>query len=75
MQLINRTTQQPLTTGQLVKTFRGEELVLNDWTAPVPGSNSSGRVWLSTKDGPQQGFYPGVIDAMFAPETTNPTKP
>lgn len=75
MILVNRTSQKPLAKGQLVKTFRDEELILDDWTAPTPGSASSGRVWLSTKDGHQQGFYPGVVDAMFIPETTNPTKP
>lgn len=75
MILVNRTGQEPLAKGQLVKTFRGEEFTLDDWTAPLPNSASSGRVWLSTKDGHQQGFYPGVIDAMFIPETTNQTKP
>ena len=74
MQLIDKTTRLPLQKGQLVQDFRGETHSLDDWTAPPPDGPSTGRVWLSTKDGHQQGFYPSVINAAFvneAEETTN----
>jgi hypothetical protein len=54
MTLIDSTTKLPLSAGQIVKTFRGEEVTLLSWQAPdrtiCTSCNGTGKDWLYLRD-------------------------
>lgn len=64
MILRNQLTHEPMTKGEQVQTFDGEEYTLTGWCEPHKPS-STGRVYLTDADGGEHEFFPGVINAHF----------
>jgi hypothetical protein len=75
MTLIDSQTREPLTIGQTVTTFRGDQYVLTGWMAPHK-PEASGKVYVQgvpnvfdAKQPVTREFYASVIGAEFFPRT------
>jgi hypothetical protein len=62
--LVHKDTRKPVYTGALLKTFRGEPVVLES-NEPPRHSGSTGRVYCRDEDGHLNGWYPGVVGCEF----------
>lgn len=64
MKLIHTRTREELQIGEVVQTFKGENVTIVRMSKPHKPS-STGRVVLRFEDGYEQGYFPGVIDAEW----------
>lgn len=66
MQLINLKTNQPVKTGDIAHTFRGEPVVITGWREPQSQS-STGRVYIRFMDDKAWSMecYPSVVNAKW----------
>ena len=70
MQLVYELTHEPVRIGDVVKTFRGDSVVVAGIVEPHKPS-STGRVYVKPHDGTGCGqeFFPSVINAVWVGRT------
>lgn len=64
MRLIYEDTGKDVKVGDLVQTFRGDEVVVEHIAKPHSPA-STGRVYVSRHDGSEAEFFPSVIGAKW----------
>jgi hypothetical protein len=70
MYLIYEDTNEPVNTGDIARTFRGEPVIVTGWQEPRH-SGSTGRVHVQSMDESKwhQSFYPSVCGMKWVGET------